>query len=152
MQTSVSALRVNVTDPSHNYDVTLLSEAEEQGASVCMDQRSGRDTYHAAQVVLAKHPDLITVPCHTYYDTNEGDDVAYTCIDLLRAGNCTLWASDELLLQQYSKEEPGLSLTPERFQSQHVVWPIRRGLNVNTTYLLKRWVYAVLANQSNGRC
>lgn len=143
LQTSVAILRVAATNNSTNYEVTLLAEAVSLGTPVCMAIQEDEDELSAHKVVVKLHPDLMLVRCAA----GAGRDELVSCIDMLKAENCTLWAADEMVIRRHAINDPSLEMTPERIQHQMVAWPVRKSLDPVLAFLLNKWMYAAVSYQ-----
>lgn len=113
-------------------EYTTLGQADAAGATVCVP-----DGTYLMTVVMSKFPNA------NYYKCSSSDD----CFDKLTAGECVLYADDELLLRYRASLDDGrLEVTREQFNTQYIVWPMRRDLPEMVSVYMKRWMYAAVAN------
>ena len=113
-------------------DFTTLAQADAAGATVCVP-----DGTYLMDVVMGKFPNA------NYYKCLSHDD----CIEQLRNETCVLYADDELLLRYRASQDDGhLEVTREQFNTQYIVWPMRRDLPEIVSTYVKRWMYAAVAN------
>ena len=87
-------------------------------------------------VVMAKFPTANYIDCPSPLD----------CISYLKQNKCQLYADDELMLKYRALNDPTLEVTGEQFNTQYIVWPIRYDLDSEKSRLLKKWMYASVAN------
>ena len=66
----------------------------------------------------------------------------------LKAGNCNLYASDDLLLRYTTRKDKTLKLTRQIIQSQYIVMPLRHDLEVTTAKMIKKWMCAAMTNST----
>jgi len=85
---------------------------------------------------MAKFPTANYIDCPSPLD----------CISYLKQNKCQLYADDELMLKYRALNDPTLEVTGEQFNTQYIVWPIRYDLDIEKSRLLKKWMYASVAN------
>ncbi|CAB9525835.1 acid type B receptor subunit 2 [Seminavis robusta] len=71
-----------------------------------------------------------------------------TCVHMLKAEECALWVSDELVLGREQSDDPSLEFTGEYLQRQLLAWPVRKSLDPTIAFLLNKWMYAANSNQT----
>ena len=110
---------------------TTLAQADQERVAVCVLAGT-----YLMTVVQGKFPNA------QYLECTSADE----CVSSLKAGHCVLYVDDELALRYRASADPALAVTREQFNTQYVVWPLRRDLpNLVSTYL-KKWMYAAVAN------
>lgn len=112
-------------------DIITLNQANKAHAEVCVLSNA-----YSSDVIRGKFPAAYYVEC----DNND------ECLDMLKAGDCVLYADDELLLRYRSILNPDLEVTREQFNSQYMVWPMSYKLPHIVSQLMKKWMYAAVAN------
>lgn len=138
LPTSISALKYTDKHKYPDLDVTTLTEATRKGAGVC----TFRDSY-APLVLERMFPGINVVLCHGNDEDSEGG-----CIDKLKAEECFLLVSDELVLRYMQADDPYLEMTGEQVERQWLAWPVRRSLDPSVAFLLNKWMYAAVNNQT----
>ncbi|CAB9499078.1 acid type B receptor subunit 1 [Seminavis robusta] len=114
-----------------DLDFTTLTQASDHGGTVCI-----KDGTFYAGVVREKFPRANFQVCDSYD----------TCIDALKAEHCQLYADDELQLHYRAAIDSSLEVTPERFNTQWIVWPMSFELDPAIRTLMSRWIYAATVN------
>ena len=120
-------------------DVTTFTQAAVTGAQVCVRDLNS----YPGKSLASKFPGINLVPC-----SNNGTSAADNCIKMLKAEECMLWVSDELVLLKTQADDPALEMTGERHQRQLLAWPVRRNLDPTVSFLLNKWMYAAIRNQT----
>jgi Bacterial extracellular solute-binding proteins, family 3 len=140
LHTSISALKYVAKTKHPELDVTTFSQAAIKGVSVCV-----RDLNSFPGKTLARmFPKGINlVPC-----ADDGVSAADNCIKMLKTEECMLWVSDELVLLKEQADDPTLEMTGERLQRQLLAWPVRKNLDPTVSFLLNKWMYAAIRNQT----
>ncbi|CAB9526188.1 acid type B receptor subunit 2 [Seminavis robusta] len=113
-------------------DYTTLAEAEDAGATVCTPKGTFMEAF-----AWTKYPRGIYISC----EMNKKE-----CIKLLKAGNCSLFVYDELILHYWASQDYTLHVTRESFSTQYVVWPLRQSLPRRTSTLMNKWILTALQN------
>ena len=111
-------------------DFTTFAQVVKANAKVCT---IGNSSLPAA--VLDKNPKL---------DLHLCVDQAH-CIQDLKAEKCVLYTDDELQLRFHGAKDATVEITNEKFNSQNIVWPLRRSLDFRTSFLLKKWLYQAVS-------
>jgi ABC-type amino acid transport substrate-binding protein len=128
-----SLATIKFTQKNHTSpDLTILAQAEEVGASVCVP----KGTY-LSKVVQNKFPGAQYIHC---------DQSQNECILMLKNESCVLYANDEMLLDYIVQQDPTLKLTGESFNAQYLVWPMKANLDQKVSKLLKKWIYDAVQN------
>jgi hypothetical protein len=112
-------------------EYTTLTQAETFNGTVCL-----KDGTFYAGLVRAKFPLIDYYSCPSHEE----------CVVALKAEKCVLYADDELQLHYREAIDPSVEVTPERFHTQWIVWPLSYRLDPAVTLLLKRWIYAATIN------
>ena len=107
--------------------ISTLEEASRTGQLVCVLENSA-----IVPILEGLFPDLNHHRC--------GPTVEECAADL-RNQKCILFPWDDLTLGYFVVHNPEFVLTKERVKSQSVVWPMRRGLDRATTFLINKWLY-----------
>lgn len=118
----------SLKDPeSDGPDISTLEEASNARATVCALQDSA-----IVSILLNLYPKLVHHPCGPTVDE---------CAAELKTGACALFPWDELTLGYFIVSNPELVLTKERVKHENIIWPLRRGLNSTTVFLINKWLY-----------
>lgn len=110
------------------------------GAGVCA---LGGELSYTGSLVANQFPEARLVTCWT-----EDETAPDSCISHLKAERCSLWVSDELVLRKAQADDPTLEMTGEHFQRQLLAWPVRKNLDSTVSFLLNKWIYAAISNQT----
>jgi hypothetical protein len=137
LQTSISALKYTNKKRFPELDVTTLSEATRIGAGVC----TYVDSY-TPSVLERLFPGINIVLCNGDEDSEEG------CLRHLEDEKCFLLVSDELALRYTQADDPNFEMTGEQLERQWLSWPVRRSLDPAVAFLLNKWMYAAVSNQT----
>jgi hypothetical protein len=137
LHTSISALKYTDKQKFPELDVTTLSDATIKGAPVC----TFYDSY--TPVMLERQfPGINLVMCTGDKDSEDG------CLYKLQEEECSLYVSDELVLRYLQADEPQFEMTGEKLELQWLAWPVSRNLDAASAYLLNKWIYSALTNQT----
>ena len=68
------------------------------------------------------------------------------CIAKLKSSDCQLYVDDELLLRYRALSDPTVEVNRDSFNTQYLVYPMRYDLDPTASLLMKRWMYAAIAN------
>jgi hypothetical protein len=137
LHTSISALKYTDKKKFPDLDVTTLSEATQIGAGVCTISDSV-----APSVLERLFPGINVVLCTLDKEAEDG------CLQHLMEEKCFLLVSDELVLRHMQANEPYFEMTGEQFELQWLSWPVRRSLDREVAFLLNKWMYAAVSNQT----
>ena len=138
LQTSISALKYTDKVKFPGMDVTTLMEATRKGASVCVLLADST----TPKVLESSFPGIHIVTC------TEGDDSESSCLNQLQKEQCFLLVSDELKLRKIQADKPYFQMTGEQLEHQWLAWPVRRSLDTVAAFLLNKWIYAAMGNQT----
>ena len=116
---------------SEGQGIHTLTQVEAQGATACVP-----DGTYLAGVVEERFPGAA-------YERCASPD---SCLERLKGGHCVLYADDELMLRYRAATDPDLEVTGEQFNTQFIVWPMSRAMDRGVADLLRRWIYAAIAN------
>lgn len=113
-------------------DYTTLTQLQSsEDGTACVPEGT-----YLRTVVMNKFPKANYLDCLSPLD----------CVSYLKEGRCQLYADDELMLKYRALNDPVLEVTGEKFNTQYIVWPIKYSLATEKSRLLKKWMYASVAN------
>ena len=124
------AIVMNHEDRDH-IEYTTLAQADQAGVAVCLLAGT-----YLMTVVKSKFSNAHYLECTSFEE----------CLTFLQEGRCVLFADDELMLRYRASQDPTLAVTREQFNTQYMVWPLRRDLPEVVSTYLKKWMYAAVAN------
>jgi hypothetical protein len=136
LQTSISAIKYTNKITFPELDITTLSEAQRTGAAVCTYEDS-----YTVPLLERIFPGINIMECG-------GPKDELGCLNHLQKENCFLLVSDELVLRYMQADEPYFEMTGEQLERQWLAWPVRRSLDRTASFLLNRWMYAAVSNQT----
>ncbi|CAB9523565.1 acid type B receptor subunit 2 [Seminavis robusta] len=125
MRSTVTTVKY-IEKPEGSQDFTTLSDSEQAGAAVCVPVGA------YMSFVREKFPGNQYIDC----GASGGN-----CVELLKKGDCVLYAHDELLLHFTALTDASLELTRENFNTQYIAWPMKGDLPPDVSRLLKKWMY-----------
>ena len=119
--------------------MTTLAQAAVVGVPVCVQKL---DSSAGEVIKRLFHDGINLVQCHG------GISATHSCIKMLKAEDCMLWVADELDLLKEQADDPALEMTGEHLQRQLLAWPVRKSLDPTVSFLLNKWMYAAIRNQT----
>ncbi|KAL7534384.1 hypothetical protein ACHAXR_005838 [Thalassiosira sp. AJA248-18] len=135
LRTTMSTLKTIKDDDDEAAqltDYTTLTQLQSaEGGTACVPEGT-----YLRTVVMEKFPKANYLDCPSPAD----------CVSYLKEGKCMLYADDELMLRYRALNDPSLEVTGEQFNTQYIVWSINYALATEKSRLLKKWMYASVAN------
>ena len=135
LRTTMSTLKIikdEADEAALLTDYTTLTQLQSsEDGTACVPEGT-----YLRTVVLDKFPKANYLDCLSPLD----------CVSYLKEGRCQLYADDELMLKYRALNDPVLEVTGEKFNTQYIVWPIKYSLATEKSRLLKKWMYASVAN------
>ena len=103
LHTAISSINTIKDADQKKYDVPTLTQLQAQGGTACIP--AGTST---RAKVMGRFPDINYLDC-----PNPGE-----CLNWLKEGKCSLYASSEVLLEYNALVDPQLEVTGEQFYPQ----------------------------------